>query len=268
MAKNLQEYLDKHKGCEVYKGQDKGDAEQEQDPFKNPMEMVLSEEGEKTFYYAARNSTQPLSIPTPDNAGQFPAPPQYVPGAGRDSLAPGASTQMLATQASSLVGSLTTASVAVPIPAGSPPATGMDESDMGSFNSMIWGTPPADGGGAASAAQNLSPMMSPQYGGRVEPGSLNPGMALPGHSTGGFTFGALAPTLGSELPAGAVMRAGGFGPPGEIVGGAETAALHQFGGNRSLPVSGHSLDGAMPRSYKGEPIMGTTPVDSMDTMEL
>ena len=51
--------------------------------------MVLSEEGEKTFYYAARNSTQPLSIPTPDNAGQFPAPPQYVPGAGRDSLAPG-----------------------------------------------------------------------------------------------------------------------------------------------------------------------------------
>ena len=39
MAKNLQEYLDKHKGCEVYKGQDKGDAEQEQDPFKNPMEV-------------------------------------------------------------------------------------------------------------------------------------------------------------------------------------------------------------------------------------
>ena len=58
--------------------------------------------------------------------------------------------------------------------------------------------------------------MSPQYGGRVEPGSLNPGMALPGHSTGGFTFGALAPTLGSELPAGAVMRAGGFGPPGTM----------------------------------------------------
>eukprot|EP01047_Picozoa_sp_COSAG01_P018861 COSAG01_NODE_1031_length_12014_cov_27.936131_8_plen_81_part_00 len=29
------------------------------------MEQVLTEEGEKTFYYMARNSTQPLHIPSP-----------------------------------------------------------------------------------------------------------------------------------------------------------------------------------------------------------
>lgn len=54
-------YLDRHKGCEVYKGQDHPDEPKKE----NPMEQVLTEEGEKTFYYMARNSTQPLHIPSP-----------------------------------------------------------------------------------------------------------------------------------------------------------------------------------------------------------
>ena len=57
--------------------------------------------------------------------------------------------------------------------------------------------------------------------------------------------------------------------PGFMVGGAEAAALHQWGGNRSLPTSGRSLEGApMPQSYKGEPILSTSASDTMDSMEL
>ena len=51
MAKNLQEYLDKHKGCEVYKGQDNPD----QPARANPMEQVLTDEGEYEFYYQVRS---------------------------------------------------------------------------------------------------------------------------------------------------------------------------------------------------------------------
>ena len=38
MAKNLQEYLDKHAGCEVYRGQDRPEGEIE-DKWDNPMEV-------------------------------------------------------------------------------------------------------------------------------------------------------------------------------------------------------------------------------------
>ena len=39
--------------------------------------MVLTDEGEADFYYAARNSTQPLSIPEPRNSAEFPQPPAF-----------------------------------------------------------------------------------------------------------------------------------------------------------------------------------------------
>lgn len=176
--------------------------------------MVLTEDGEADFYYAARNSTQPLSIPTLDNAGSFPTPPEYTAGSIGSMNVPGANTAMLTGQASSLAGSLTTAAVPVPMPAmaGSPTGGEMEGSDMGSFNSlggMSWGTPPGDSAGAAvgGATAGVSPMMSPQFAPHLGPG----GSALPGASAGGFVMG---PAQGSELPTGAVMRAGGFGQPG------------------------------------------------------
>eukprot|EP01046_Picozoa_sp_COSAG06_P034397 COSAG06_NODE_3599_length_5136_cov_24.510621_1_plen_74_part_10 len=39
--------------------------------------MVLTDEGEQDFYYQARNSTQPLHIPSPTARGEFPAPEKF-----------------------------------------------------------------------------------------------------------------------------------------------------------------------------------------------
>ena len=52
--------------------------------------MVLTEDGEADFYYAARNSTQPLHIPSPGaKRGDFPAPPSLDTGGGGASVGGG-----------------------------------------------------------------------------------------------------------------------------------------------------------------------------------
>jgi hypothetical protein len=159
MSKNLQEYLSKHPDCEIYKGQDNPDAE---DEALNPMEMVLTEEGEADFYYLARNTSQPLVIPT--KAQGFPTPPTFGGGTPQESFMAGGmvmqSTQPRTTggaasgaaAANMSVGSVDLATMPLSIPQNSGMIGSLPDGSLpGSFQSdgELWGGAYEDAGVAA-----------------------------------------------------------------------------------------------------------------------
>ena len=213
--------------------------------------MVLTEEGEKDFYYAARNSTQPLHIPSPQARGDFPAPERFetvgsvgkaggmsgggmvIPGAGSltgRSGMPGAG---------SLVGSLTSAAAPLEIPQ-SESAMGIgtggsvEVGSMGSLGGMSWGTPPAcdsldaspvDAGHGVAAATGVL-QASPPIGG----GGRGMPMAMPGAGGGGMA-------MGRGAGAGFMMASP---PVGMAMGGMSVESVGRAGGlaGMDLPAEG------------------------------
>ncbi len=289
MSKNLQEYLDKHKDCEVYKGQDHPDEPKEVNPMEvrrphrataseplaerppapralpradcrpcallNAGQMVLTEEGEKDFYYAARNSTQPLHIPSPQARGDFPAPERFetvgsvgkgggmsgagmvIPGAGSLTGRSGMSG------AGSLVGSLTSTAAPLEIPQresamGIGAGGSVEVGSMGSLGGMSWGTPPAcdsldaspvglgDGVAAATGVLHGSPPIG--GGGRGMP------MAMPGAGAGEMAMGR---GVGAGAGGGFMMASP---PVGMSMGGMSVGSVGRAGGlaGMDLPAEG------------------------------
>eukprot|EP01052_Picozoa_sp_SAG31_P034127 SAG31_NODE_3943_length_3730_cov_4.533462_3_plen_208_part_00 len=124
--------------------------------------MVLTEEGEADFYYLARNTSQPLVIPT--KAQGFPTPPTFKPGTPQENGMQGqygpcrgnmvqgrpidipsrtsADAAAASTQSGMSVGSYTS-TMPVSIPVGmSGSVGGADNSLPGSFGaSPTWGSP-------------------------------------------------------------------------------------------------------------------------------
>ena len=211
--------------------------------------MVLTEDGEKDFYYAARNSTQPLHIPSPQARGEFPAPERYaaVGSVGKDGgggmAIPGASSRTAvggmggvgsigAAGGGSMVGSLTGAggSAALEIPqAGQAMGIGGGDSvevgSMGSLGGMSWGTPPAcdsldasptmDGSGLPQGSPPISGMGGmPIAGGGGGGGGGHMGMGMGGFSAGGGGMGSLGRGAGFSSSMTASPPVGGAGLAG------------------------------------------------------
>lgn len=194
--------------------------------------MVLTEEGEADFYYLARNTSQPLVIPT--KAQGFPMPPTFAPGTPQETgmqgnmvegiTIPTSAAREAAAGNSSSVGSLTTMPLSIPVGMSMGGSVGGAESSLpGSFTSSPanWGSPQwgdFDGmGGQARSPRGSTGGTAAGYGGGQ--------MAAPQFGAGG----------GQQFGDGG-GQAGGFG-------GFAGGQPQQFGGQQQFGGGGGGGDG-------------------------